>query len=87
MYVAPPGTSALMNKLISVIGFSGPGCGALVVTTPQQISTKRAQKDLLYLKKLRVPVLGVIENMVAVSKYMHAPVVDNDCSLKLFLSY
>ena len=54
-----------MNKLVNLVGFSGPGCGGLVVTTPQQIALKRAGRYIKFLEKLKIPVLGVIENMVA----------------------
>ena len=62
---APTGPSELLNSVTGQIDFSKPGSGAFVVTTPQELSIIRASKDVDYLKKVNVPCLGIIENMVA----------------------
>jgi ATP-binding protein involved in chromosome partitioning len=42
---------------------TAPLSGALIVTTPQEISLTVAQRGLAMFRQVRVPVLGVIENM------------------------
>ena len=60
---APPGTS---DEHISVAQFLKP-CGnlsgAVVVTTPQQVSIIDVRKEINFCKKTNIPVLGVVENM------------------------
>lgn len=71
----PPGTSdehiAIAEELHKLAG-AGPAtslgtsnklAGAVVVTTPQAISTADVRKELNFCVKTQVPVLGVIENM------------------------
>lgn len=57
----PPGTSDIHLTLVQAI----PVTSAIVVTTPQKISSIDAQKALSMFKKdqINVPVLGVVENM------------------------
>lgn len=67
----PPGTSdehiAIVEELhkiaASVASTGGRLAGAVVVTTPQAISTSDVRKELNFCVKTQVPVLGVIENM------------------------
>ena len=43
---------------------SGPSAdGAVLVTTPQNVAVLDVRKELTFCRKLRVPVLGVVENM------------------------
>ncbi|KAK1736560.1 cytosolic iron-sulfur cluster assembly factor NBP35 [Skeletonema marinoi] len=63
----PPGTS---DEHISIVQYlndarsSGQGAsGAIVVTTPEEVSLADVRKELNFCKKTSVPVLGVIENM------------------------
>lgn len=58
----PPGTS---DEHLSIIQYlRGAGCdGAVVVTTPQEVSMQDVRKEINFCKKTSVPVLGVIENM------------------------
>jgi len=57
----PPGTSDIHLTLVQNV----PVTGAVVVTTPQQISTIDAQKaiGMFNMENINVPVLGVVENM------------------------
>ena len=55
----PPGTGDVQLTLCQKIPLSG----AVIVTTPQDISLIDARKGLKMFEKVEVPVLGVIENM------------------------
>ena len=55
----PPGTGDIQLTLLQKV----PVSGAVVVTTPQEISLSDARKALRMFEKLDVPVLGVVENM------------------------
>lgn len=55
----PPGTGDIQLTLAQHI----PVTGALVVTTPQDIALIDARKGIVMFKKVKVPVLGIIENM------------------------
>ena len=55
----PPGTGDIQLTLAQKI----PVSGAVIVTTPQDIALLDARKGLKMFDKVKVPVLGVIENM------------------------
>jgi len=55
----PPGTGDIQLTLAQRI----PVSGALIVTTPQDIALLDARKGLKMFDKVKVPVLGVVENM------------------------
>ncbi len=55
----PPGTGDTQLTLAQKI----PVSGAIIVTTPQDISLLDARKGLKMFEKVQVPVLGVVENM------------------------
>ncbi|HTX18953.1 MAG TPA: Mrp/NBP35 family ATP-binding protein, partial [Bacteroidota bacterium] len=55
----PPGTGDIQLTLVQQI----PLTGAVIVTTPQEISLADARKGLLMFNKVNVPILGIIENM------------------------
>lgn len=61
----PPGTGDVQLTLIQ----TAPVTGAVVVTTPSEVSLEDARKAVLMFKQVRVPVLGIVENM----SYMIAP--------------
>ncbi len=61
----PPGTGDVQLTLIQ----TAPVTGAVIVTTPSEVSLEDARKAVLMFKQVRVPVLGVVENM----SYMIAP--------------
>ena len=55
----PPGTGDAQLTLTQKIHLSG----AVIVTTPQDISLIDARKGLAMFVKVNVPVLGIVENM------------------------
>ncbi len=55
----PPGTGDIQLTMSSDV----PVSGAVVVTTPQNLALKDAQKGISMFDKVKVPVIGVIENM------------------------
>lgn len=55
----PPGTGDIQLTLAQQI----PTTGALVVTTPQNVALADAIKGISMFNKVKVPVLGIIENM------------------------
>lgn len=55
----PPGTGDIQLTLSQTI----PLTGAIIVTTPQEISLTDAKKGYLMFEKVNVPTLGFIENM------------------------
>ena len=55
----PPGTGDAQISLSQSVPISG----AIVVTTPQQVSLQDSRRGLAMFKQLRVPLLGVVENM------------------------
>ena len=59
---APPGTSDEHISLVQCLDATGID-GAIIVTTPQQISLIDVRKEVNFCKKVGVKVLGVVENM------------------------
>lgn len=62
----PPGTSDEHISLVETLqrdAQPGQVAGAVVVTTPQAVSTSDVRKELNFCAKTGVPVLGVVENM------------------------
>lgn len=55
----PPGTGDVQLTLAQKI----PVCGAVIVTTPQEVALLDARKGIEMFYKVKIPVLGVIENM------------------------
>ncbi len=55
----PPGTGDAQLTLTQ----KAPLSGAVVVTTPQQVSVVDARKGLKMFEQVKVPVLGIVENM------------------------
>jgi ATP-binding protein involved in chromosome partitioning len=55
----PPGTGDIQLTLVQTI----PLTGAVIVTTPQDISLADVRKGFAMFEKVNVPVLGLIENM------------------------
>ncbi len=56
---SPPGTGDEPLTVAQTI----PGCQAVIVTTPQEISLADVRKSLQFCKKVNMDILGVIENM------------------------
>jgi ATP-binding protein involved in chromosome partitioning len=57
----PPGTGDIQLTLCQAI----PLTGAAVVSTPQDVALKVAQKAITMFTQLNTPVLGIIENMAS----------------------
>jgi|GEM_PF-2170704 len=57
---SPPGTG---DEPLSVCQLMGNVDGAIVVTTPQDVATNDGRKCINFCKQLKLPVLGVVENM------------------------
>src|SRR5262245_19000504 len=55
----PPGTGDVALSLSQTV----PVAGAVVVTTPQQVSLADSRRAIAMYKKLNIPPLGIIENM------------------------
>ncbi|NDD90768.1 iron-sulfur cluster carrier protein ApbC [bacterium] len=55
----PPGTGDVQLSLSQVV----PVSGAVVVTTPQEVSMQDVRKALAMFDKVRIPLLGIVENM------------------------
>ena len=55
----PPGTGDIQLTLAQKI----PVAGGIIVTTPQDLALLDAKKALVMLQKVKIPVLGIIENM------------------------
>jgi ATP-binding protein involved in chromosome partitioning len=59
IYDLPPGTGDIQLTLVQTIPLSG----AIIVTTPQEVSLIDAKKGLKMFEKVNVPVFGIVENM------------------------
>lgn len=58
----PPGTSDEHMTLCEAIARHNP-TGAVIVTTPQEVSTDDVKKELSFCHKLKLRCLGIVENM------------------------
>ncbi|TAJ44954.1 Mrp/NBP35 family ATP-binding protein [Methanofollis fontis] len=56
----PPGTG---DEALTIVQLAPNIEGAVIVTTPQEVSTMDSKKAANFVEKLDLPVLGVIENM------------------------
>ncbi|KAG6500994.1 cytosolic Fe-S cluster assembly factor NBP35-like [Zingiber officinale] len=59
---APPGTSDEHISIVQFLQATGID-GAIIVTTPQQVSLIDVRKEISFCKKVGIRVLGVVENM------------------------
>ena len=57
---SPPGTG---DEPLSVCQLIPDINGAIIVTTPQEVAILDARKSVLFAKELKVPFIGIIENM------------------------
>ena len=57
---SPPGTG---DEPLTVSQLLGPGQAAVIVTTPQEIALLDVRRCISFCRKLKLPVLGIIENM------------------------
>ncbi|RKP38781.1 P-loop containing nucleoside triphosphate hydrolase protein [Dimargaris cristalligena] len=58
----PPGTSDEHISIVEFLRAVNPD-GAVLVTTPQNVALADVRKELNFCRKVRLPILGVIENM------------------------
>ena len=61
----PPGTGDVQLSLIQ----TAPVTGAVVVTTPSDVSLEDARKAVRMFEQVKVPILGIVENM----SYLECP--------------
>ena len=61
----PPGTSDEHISTVQYLQKAGPSTvsGAILVTTPEEVSMADVRKELNFCQKTKVPILGVVENM------------------------
>jgi ATP-binding protein involved in chromosome partitioning len=59
LFDMPPGTGDAQLSLSQVLPLSG----AIMVTTPQDVSLLDVRKGLAMFRKMNVPLLGIVENM------------------------
>ncbi|KAG7374001.1 ParA family protein [Nitzschia inconspicua] len=61
----PPGTSDEHISTVQYLQKAGPSTisGAILVTTPEEVSMADVRKELNFCQKTNVPILGVVENM------------------------
>ncbi|KAK6144833.1 hypothetical protein DH2020_021653 [Rehmannia glutinosa] len=64
---APPGTSDEHISIVQFLQATGID-GAIIVTTPQQVSLIDVRKEVSFCKKVGLQVLGVVENMSGLSQ-------------------
>jgi len=56
----PPGTG---DEPLSAVQLLGHGSAAVVVTTPQDVALTDVEKSLSFCRELKLPVVGLVENM------------------------
>ncbi|XP_078140833.1 cytosolic Fe-S cluster assembly factor nubp1 [Centroberyx gerrardi] len=58
----PPGTS---DEHLSIVQYlsSARIDGAVIITTPQEVSLQDVRKEIRFCQKVKVPIIGVVENM------------------------
>ena len=58
----PPGTSDEHLSVAQYLKESGID-GAIVITTPQEVALQDVRKEIDFCRKVKIPVIGVVENM------------------------
>ena len=61
----PPGTSDEHISTVQFLQKASAVSGAVVITTPEEVSMADVRKELNFCQKTKVPVLGIIENMAS----------------------
>lgn len=59
----PPGTSDEHLSAATYLTSTGGILGAVLVTTPQEVALLDVRKEISFCKKMKIPIVGVIENM------------------------
>jgi ATP-binding protein involved in chromosome partitioning len=68
----PPGTG---DEALSITQLAPNVAGAVIVTTPQDVSTLDSKKAITFVQKLGIPVIGIVENMSGmVCPHCHAEI-------------
>ncbi|ELP86854.1 nucleotide-binding protein, putative [Entamoeba invadens IP1] len=62
VFDTPPGTSDEHLTIVSILTKSNVD-GAIIVTTPQDVSLIDVRKEINFCKKIGLPIIGVVENM------------------------
>ena len=80
----PPGTSDEHISTVQYLQKAEAVSGAVLVTTPEEISMADVRKELNFCQKTKVPILGIIENMgkytAPLSTLKFQGVDGNDCT-------
>jgi len=64
----PPGTSDEHISTVQFLKKADAVSGAVVITTPEEVSMADVRKELNFCQKTKVPVLGIVENMATYQK-------------------
>lgn len=56
----PPGTG---DESLSIIQMIPDNDGAIIVTTPQDVALSSVRKSINFVKKMNMPIVGIVENM------------------------
>jgi Mrp family chromosome partitioning ATPase len=59
----PPGTSDEHLSIVSYLSQASNINGAVLLTTPQEISLQDVRKEISFCRKMNIPILGIVENM------------------------
>ena len=88
----PPGTSDEHISTVQYLQKAGAVAGAILVTTPEEVSMADVRKELNFCQKTKVPILGVVENMGTYTtrldqlKFQNAT-TGNDCTAELLAKF
>lgn len=77
----PPGTS---DEHLSLVQLCKPISGAILVTTPQEISWQDVRKEIDFCRKVKLPILGLVVNMsefICPSCYQPSEIFPDDGSI------
>ncbi|QDZ18006.1 NUBPL iron-transfer P-loop NTPase [Chloropicon primus] len=69
---SPPGTSDEHISLAQFLSLNADADGAIIVTTPQEVSIIDVKKEINFCRKVGIKVLGVVENM----SYLSLPLTE-----------
>ena len=58
----PPGTSDEHLSLVQYLSSSHVD-GAVIITTPQEVSLMDVRREINFCRKVNLPILGIVENM------------------------
>jgi Mrp family chromosome partitioning ATPase len=78
----PPGTSDEHISIVQLMKESGID-GAVIVTTPQEVSMADVRKELNFCKKTGIPVLGVVENMTETTIQLSDAINSKETGVKI----